>query len=88
MFLFPLAYLIAFLKSIKEFALKQASAILIFICIGLPIYINSLSITYMYGFDTAIGAMQFLKELVVLIALGLILYQVKKKYNNQWKKEL
>jgi hypothetical protein len=79
MFLFPLAYLIAFLKSIKEFALKQASAILIFICIGLPIYINSLSITYMYGFDTAIGAMQFLKELVVLIALGLILYQVKKK---------
>jgi hypothetical protein len=79
MFLFPLAYLIAFLKSIKEFALKQASAILIFICIGLPIYINSLSITYMYGFDKAIGAMQFLKELVVLIALGLILYQVKKK---------
>ena len=79
MFLFPLAYLIAFLKSIKEFALKQASAILIFICIGLPIYINSLSITYMYGFDKAIGAMQFLKELVVLIALGLILYQIKKK---------
>ena len=33
----------------------------------------------MYGFDKAIGAMQFLKELVVLIALGLILYQVKKK---------
>jgi len=33
----------------------------------------------MYGFDKAIGAMQFLKELVVLIALGLILYQIKKK---------
>jgi hypothetical protein len=79
MFLFPLAYLIAFLKTMKEFAIKQASAIIIFICIGLPIYINSLSITYMYGFDKAIGAMQFLKELVVLIALGLILYQLKKK---------
>jgi O-Antigen ligase len=79
MFLFPLAYLIAFLKTMKEFAIKQASAIIIFICIGLPIYINSLSITYMYGFDKAIGAIQFLKELVVLIALGLILYQIKKK---------
>ena len=33
----------------------------------------------MYGFDKAIGAMQFLKELVVLFALGLILYQIKKK---------
>jgi hypothetical protein len=72
MFLFPLAYLVAFLKTIKEFAKMQASAIVIFICIGLPIYINSLSITYMYGFDNAIGVLQFLKELVVL-------FKIKKK---------
>jgi hypothetical protein len=78
MFLFPITYIIAFLKTIKEFGKGRAQAILIFICIGLPIYINSLSITYMYGLDLAIGPLQFLKELVVLIALGMVMFQLKK----------
>jgi len=78
MFLIPLTYIIAFLKSIKEFSKGHAQGILVFICVGLPIYIQSLSITYMYGIDKAIGPMQFGKELVVLIALGLILFQIKK----------
>lgn len=79
MFLFPLAYIIAFLKTLKEFGQKHASALLIFICVGLPIYINSLSVTYMYGFDKAIGVMQFLKEFLVLISFGLVVFQLKKK---------
>jgi hypothetical protein len=33
----------------------------------------------MYGFDKAIGPMQFAKELVVLIALGLVIFQLKQK---------
>lgn len=78
MFLFPLAYIIAFLKTLKEFGQRHASALLIFICVGLPIYINSLSVTHMYGFDKAIGAMQFLKEFLVLISFGLVVYQLKK----------
>ena len=79
MFLFPITYLIAFLKTIKEFGKGHAQAILIFICVGLPMYINSLSITYMYGFDKAIGIMQFLKELVVLISLALVIWNLKKR---------
>jgi hypothetical protein len=79
MFLFPIAYLIAFLKTLKGFAKKQAGALLIFICIGLPIYIHSLSVTYMYGWDQAIGVLQSFKELVVLIALGLVIWQLKQR---------
>ena len=78
MFLFPLAYLIAFLKTLKDFGRTHASALIIFICIGLPIYINALSVTYMYGFDKAIGVMQSLKEVVVLISLGLAVWQLNK----------
>ncbi len=79
MFLFPLTYIIAFLKTIKEFGKGHAQALLIFICVGLPIYINSLSITYMYGFDNAIGILQFLKELVVFISLGIVLWNLKER---------
>jgi hypothetical protein len=79
MFLFPLAYIVAFLKTIKEFAKGNAAAILIFICVGLPIYINTLSVTYMFGFENAIGPMQAFKEIVVLIALGIVLWQIKHK---------
>lgn len=78
MFLFPITYIIAFLKTLKEFSKGHAQAILLFMCIGLPIYINTLSITYMYGFDSAIGTLQLLKELVVSIALGIIVFQLKK----------
>jgi hypothetical protein len=79
MFLFPITYIIAFLKTLKEFGKGHAQAIVIFICIALPIYINSLSVTYMYGFDKAIGTMQFLKELVVLISLSIVLWQLKRR---------
>lgn len=79
MFLFPITYIIAFLKTMKVFGKGHAQAIVIFICIALPIYINALSVTYMYGFDKAIGPMQFLKELVVLLSLGIVLWQLKKR---------
>ena len=79
MFLFPIAYLIAFIKTLKEFGKKQAGALLIFIFIALPIYINTLSVTYMYGLGKMIGALQFTKELAVLLALGVILWQINKK---------
>ena len=79
MFLFPLAYIVAFFKTIKEFAKGNAAAITIFICVGLPIYINTLSVTYMFGFEKAVGPMQAFKEIIVLLALGIVLWQLKEK---------
>ena len=78
MFLFPLIYILSFLKTLKEFSKANASALLIFIVVAMPIYINTLSVTYMYGLDSMIGVLQFFKELVVLIALFIVIFQLKK----------
>ena len=78
MFLFPLIYILSFLKTLKEFSKANASALLIFIVVAMPIYINTLSVTYMYGLDSMIGVLQFFKELVVLFALFIVIFQLKK----------
>lgn len=78
MFLFPLIYILSFLKTLKEFSKANASALLIFIVVAMPIYINTLSVTYMYGLDSMIGVLQFFKEFVVLIALFIVIFQLKK----------
>ena len=78
MFLFPLIYILSFLKTLKEFSKANASALLIFIVVAMPIYINTLSVTYMYGLDSMIGVLQFFKEFVVLIALFIVILQLKK----------
>lgn len=78
MFLFPLVYIIVFLKTIKEFCKANASGLMLFIVIAMPIYINSLSIIHMYGYGDLIGSLQLFKELAVLIALIIVIWQLKK----------
>lgn len=78
MFLFPLIYIISFLKTLKEFSKANASGLLIFIVVAMPIYINVLSITHMYGLDGLIGILQFFKEFLVIIALFIVIIQFKK----------
>lgn len=79
MLLFPLTYVFAFLKTIKGFTEKKIGAILIFICFGLPIYINTLSVMHMWGFSAALPLLQWAKECIVLITLGIIAYHIKEK---------
>ena len=79
MFLFPVVYLFSFLKTIKLFLQRKASGILIFLLIGLPIYINVLSVTFVLGFVKLVPVFQSFKELTVLICLGMVLVGVKKK---------
>ena len=81
MFLFPLIYILSFLKTLKEFSKANASALLIFIVVAMPIYINTLSTTHMYGLESIIGILQFFKELAVLIALFIVIIQLKKNPN-------
>lgn len=78
MFLFPIVYIITFLKTLKEFSKANASALLSFIAVAMPIYINTLSVTHMYGFDSIIGILQLFKELVVIIALFIVITQLTK----------
>lgn len=81
MFLFPLLYLFSFLQTIKLFLRKNASGILVFLLIGLPIYINALSVTYVLGFKKLVPLFQFFKEAAVIIGLGIVLAGIKKKPN-------
>jgi hypothetical protein len=78
MFLFPLVYILSFLKAIKSFLERNPNGILTFLVIGLPIYINSLSVTHLYGFTSLVPVLQSFKELTVLLSLTVSWYQLKK----------
>jgi len=78
MFLFPVLYILSFLKTLKGFLQKNPAGITAFLVIGLPIYINSLSVTHMLGFTSLVPVFQSFKEMVVVLALLISAYQFKK----------
>ena len=78
MFLFPILYILSFLKTLKGFLQKNPAGITAFLVIGLPIYINSLSVTHMLGFTNLVPVFQSFKEMVVVLALLISAYQFKK----------
>jgi hypothetical protein len=69
MFLFPLAYLFSFFYGVNKLFKKQIEGLLVFIIVGLPIYINAMSVSFMYGFAAWIPLMQSMKEVIVLMSL-------------------
>jgi len=79
MFLFPLAYLASFFYAITKLFKKQVDGFLIFVIVGLPIYINAMSVSFMYGFTRWIPLLQSFKELAVLGACLLVATQIKQR---------
>jgi len=79
MFLFPLAYLASFFYAITKLFKKQVDGFLIFVIVGLPIYINAMSVSFMYGFSRWIPLLQSFKELAVLGACLLVATQIKQR---------
>ena len=79
MFLFPLAYLVSFFYAVTQMFKKQIEGFLIFVIVGLPIYINAMSVSFMYGFSRWIPLLQSFKELAVLGACLLVATQLKEK---------
>jgi hypothetical protein len=79
MFLFPLAYLASFFYAVTKLFKKQVDGFLIFIIVGLPIYINAMSVSFMYGFSMWIPLLQSFKELAVLGACLLVATQLKQR---------
>jgi hypothetical protein len=74
--LFPLVYLFSFLYACKELLEKRPAGVLFFIIIGLPIYITSLSVVHLVGFDFWVPFLQYTKEGVVIAALAVIVYRL------------
>ena len=77
MFLFPLVYLLSFLIACRELWSKRPAGITWFFILGLPLYITSLSVAHLYGWDSLIPVMQYAKEGIVLAAFFFIIYKLQ-----------
>lgn len=76
MLIFPLVYLSSLVYAFKNILFKQYDAILVFFIFGLPIYITTLSVLNMVGLGSIIPIIQYTKEVIVLLTLGLLIYQL------------
>lgn len=83
MFIFPLIYFSAFFIAIKNLISRNKQGILVFLIIGLPIYTTSLSVALQIGFKNTVPFMQPLKELLILIALGLGVTELNRRIRLQ-----
>lgn len=79
MFIFPCIYIVSFLIALYKVLHKETDKILLFFILGLPIYITSLSSAFILGFEPIVAVMQSFKEIIVLTALGILLFNRKKK---------
>jgi hypothetical protein len=77
MLIFPLVYLSSLIYALKNILFKQYDAILVFFVFGLPIYITTLSVLDMVGLGTLIPIIQYTKEVIVLLTLALLVYQLQ-----------
>ncbi len=81
MFVFPVIYIASFFAALKGLVKQKTEAILIFFICALPIYTTTLSITFQYGFAKWIPVLQSFKEILILIALSTLLYNLKRKFH-------
>ncbi len=79
MFLFPIIYVFFFGIAVYHIARSNTGAALLFVIFGLPIYITSLSVTFLYGFGNMVPILQSFKEIVVLLAFLTVVLSIKKK---------
>ena len=79
MFLFPAAYILSFVYAVYHLFNKSIKGVIIFIIVGLPIYINALSVTNMYGFSSAIPFLQSFKEILVFGGFLVTVMEIKNK---------
>ena len=83
LFIIPLVYISAFLFAIKQLVNRNKQGIFIFLIFGLPIYITSLSVALQSGMKNLIPIMQPMKELLILVALGISVWELKRRFRPQ-----
>lgn len=77
---FPLLFLGSFVLALKKLLKKEPEGLLVFIIFALPIYLTSLSVSFLLGYAPLVPLMQVLKELLVLIALALVIWHQKHRF--------
>lgn len=70
-------YVLAFTISLAGILKGHRERIFIFVVLGLPIYFTALSIAYINGMGAFIPLLQSCKEVIILITLGILLYNRK-----------
>ncbi len=83
MFIFPLIYFSAFFIALKNLISRNRQGVLIFLIVGLPIYTTSLSVALQSGFANIVPIMQPFKEVLILITLGIGLWEMKSRIRFQ-----
>lgn len=79
--LFPLIYITTFIYGLFHLAKSKMQGLLVFLIFGLPIYINTMSVSFAFGFGKAIPFLQFFKELIVVVSciiIGFSVHEYKK----------
>ncbi len=79
MIIFPLIYLSAFIFAIRGIVKGDREEVLLFLILGLPIYITSLCIAFDLGFGSFIGVLQGFKETIIITLLGIQLLTLKSR---------
>jgi hypothetical protein len=74
--LFPLIYITAFIYGLFHLAKSKMQGLLVFLIFGLPIYINTMSVSFAFGFAKAIPFLQFFKEFIVVISCVIIAFSI------------
>lgn len=83
MLIFPIIYFYVFIISIKNLISRNKQGILVFLIVGLPIYTTSLSIALQSGFGNLVPYMQPFKEILILITLGISIWELDKRIKFQ-----
>lgn len=79
MIIFPLIFLLSFMYSMADIIKGNRQGVLLFFIFGLSIYTTTMSLSFVLGFKFLIPVFQPIKELLVLITLGIGIYQLKEK---------
>jgi O-antigen ligase len=77
--IFPFAYLLSFLLSLRAILQQKVNAIFMYVIAGLPIYNTALSIVYGYKLKSWIPVLQSFKELLIIVALVVAVWNYRKK---------
>ncbi|NBY24191.1 MAG: hypothetical protein EBQ65_00275 [Chitinophagaceae bacterium] len=81
---FPFTYFTSYLYALRGVAKGDYFALFPYFIFGLPIYITSLSILHLNRLDVLIPLFQYSKELLIVLTVAFIIYQLKESPNWGW----
>lgn len=77
--IFPIVYILAFILAITDIVQGKKQGFVLFLIFGLSIYTTVLSVSFLLGFKSLIPLLQSLKEIFVVITLGICVWNLKTK---------